>query len=83
MQQLSTVVSDWIEVGAEFVPTVSECELRRSGLELRAMLAVACDDNLFLSRTRPESDAARLFPALRFSRELSQRTSSKKQFLSS
>lgn len=66
-QEVSTVVNDRVEPNVEAVPVVPESGLRNGGLELGAVIAAAYDDNIFLSRSKPESDTViRVGPAVAY-----------------
>ena len=66
-QEFTTAVTDRVEPEVESVPTLSGSGLRRGGLELGVVVAVAYDDNIFLSKKDPESDTIiRLGPAIAY-----------------
>lgn len=55
-QEVSSAVTSRVESDAVLVPTVEKSDERASGLELGAVIAVAYDDNIFLSKSKPEAD---------------------------
>lgn len=70
-QEVSTVVNDRVEAGDGAVPAVplSDEPEKTSGLDIGAVISVAYDDNIFLSRDKPESDMVyRIAPAIAYTR---------------
>lgn len=66
-QEVSTAVNDRVGPEAGFVPTVSEKDQRSGGLEIGVIVAGAYEDNIFLSKTKPESDqVVRLGPTVAY-----------------
>ncbi len=55
-QEVSSAVTSRVESDAALVPTVEKSDERASGLEIGTILAVAYDDNIFLSKSKPEAD---------------------------
>jgi hypothetical protein len=68
-QEVSTVVNDRVEADDGAVPAVpvSDEPEKSSGLDIGAIISVAYDDNIFLSRRDPDSDMVyRIAPAVAY-----------------
>jgi Putative beta-barrel porin 2 len=67
-QEVSPVVDDRVESDVVEAPAVPVSEVERtSGLDLGVVISAAYDDNIFLSKTKPESDMVyRVAPSIAY-----------------
>lgn len=68
-QEVSTAINDRVESGDGSMPALPAVDgpEKTSGLDIGAIISAAYDDNIFLSRTKPESDMVyRVAPAVAY-----------------